>query len=108
MAALLSIDELYRRHVAAWEEYLSDNAPDNTRRQVFTGDAEGVTDRRREYHVEMAALDKAVFATRRKLRQAREARQNWSEEEVRPPLSRGKKEGRIGDYHDTKKSKSWV
>ena len=78
---LLSIDELDRRHVAAWEEYLRDHAPGNTRRQVFTG-GDKVTDRRRAYHIEMAALDNEVFATRRKLRQAREARRNWSEEEV--------------------------
>jgi hypothetical protein len=81
-APLHPIEELDRRHVAAWDTYLSDHAPGKTRRQVFTGGAEGVTDRRREYHVEMATLDKAVFATRRTLRQAREARQNWSEEEV--------------------------
>jgi hypothetical protein len=45
----------------------------NARRQVFTGGDE-VTDRKRAYHIEMAALDNEVFATRRKLRQAREAR----------------------------------
>jgi hypothetical protein len=41
---LLPIEELDRRHVAAWEEYLRDHAPDNTRRQVFIGGDE-VTDR---------------------------------------------------------------
>jgi hypothetical protein len=78
---LMSIDELDRRHVAAWEEYLHDHAPDNTRRQVFTGGDE-VTDRRRAYHIEMAALDNEVFATRGKLQQVREDRRNWSKEEV--------------------------
>ena len=57
---LLSIDELDRRHVAAWEEYLRDHAPDNTRCQVFTGGGD-VTDRRRAYHIEMAALDNKAF-----------------------------------------------
>jgi hypothetical protein len=43
---LLPIEELDRRHVAAWEEYLRKYAPDNrARRQVFTG-AKGVTDNR--------------------------------------------------------------
>jgi hypothetical protein len=78
---LMSIDELDRRHVAAWEEYLHDHAPENTRRQVFTGGDE-VTDRRRAYHIEMAALDNEVFATRGKLQQVREDRRNWSKEEV--------------------------
>jgi hypothetical protein len=80
---LLSIDELDRRHVAEYDEYVREaHAPGRyRRRQVPTG-AEGVTDHRVEYHAEMATLDKAVFATRRKLRQARQDRQNWSDEEV--------------------------
>jgi hypothetical protein len=34
---LLFIDELDRRHVAVYEEYLRDHAPGYPRRQVFTG-----------------------------------------------------------------------
>jgi hypothetical protein len=78
---LLAIEELDRRHVAAREEYLRKYAPDNRRRQVFTG-AKGATDNRVKYHAEMATLDEAAFATRRELQQARQDRQNWSDEEV--------------------------
>jgi hypothetical protein len=82
-------EELDRRRVAALGKYLRLYAPDNRRRQVFTG-PKGVTDNSAEYHAEMATLDEAALAIGRELQQARQDRQNLSEEEVhRRALLRG-------------------
>jgi hypothetical protein len=82
---VLTIEELDRRRVAALGEYLRKYAPDNRRRQVFTG-PKGVTDNSAKYHAEMATLDDAALTIRRKLQQARQDRQNWSGSGMAVPM----------------------
>ena len=73
--------ELDLGRAAAYEQYLRIYAPGNRRRQVFTG-PKGVTGHSAEYHAEMATLDEAALAIGRELQQARQDRQNLSEEEM--------------------------
>ena len=75
-----TIEELDRRRAAALGKYLRIYAPDNRRRQVPTG-RKGVPGNSAEYHAEMATLDEAALAIGRELQQARQDRQNWSDEE---------------------------